>query len=145
MDEHYRIVYGITFLELETKVNLCIEQEWFPHGSPSHDGHSYIQAMVSREIAVGEPDSVTPAGKRKHYLPKGFALSPALRKYAAEKTPYLNVDNEFEQFCEKSVSTGRKCADWNRAFQHWLLKSKEWKEERHKKPDIDQSDLVNYP
>lgn len=66
-----------------------------------------------------------PKPKRKSRLPEPFNLTGDMRKWAAERTPAVNLVNETEKFVNYWRGSGGTKADWPATWRTWFLKAQE--------------------
>lgn len=63
--------------------------------------------------------------KRKSRLPEPFNLTGDMRKWAAERTPAVNLVNETEKFVNYWRGSGGTKADWPATWRTWFLKAQD--------------------
>ncbi|QHF45849.1 hypothetical protein PspS35_19380 [Pseudomonas sp. S35] len=66
-----------------------------------------------------------PKPKRKSRLPEPFNLTGDMRKWAAERTPAVNLVNETEKFVNYWRGSGGTKADWPATWRTWFLKAQD--------------------
>lgn len=93
-------------------------------------------------VPVPDPTPVIPIGitgegprKRASRLPDSFVASAAMREWAAERTPLVNVDTATERFVNHWRAKSGKDAtklDWAATWRNWLLRDQEDRANRTK-------------
>lgn len=77
-----------------------------------------------------EPDPVPeskPKPKRGTRLPEPFNLTKAMREFATERRPFVDVLEETEKFCNYwRAKSGRDASkiDWDATWRNWILNAK---------------------
>lgn len=56
----------------------------------------------------------------KTRLPKDFEITDAMRLWAAEKTPLVDIDQETEKFVDYWLACGKTMADWEATWRNWM-------------------------
>ncbi len=80
-------------------------------------------------VSVRKGDTV---GTTRRPLPQDFTISNDLWDWTAQKGYSRElVEREFEKFCNRNKAKGEKYADWEAAFQNWLIKGQEFASERN--------------
>lgn len=104
-----------------------------PEGSqtvtPSHDGSQEIRLDSDTDnknpnpLSPPSPELPPPKPKRKARLPTPFNLTSAMREWAAERVPAVNLTLETERFVNYYRGNGKTMADWCATWRNWLLKA----------------------
>ncbi|QVJ03032.1 hypothetical protein KGD82_13440 [Nocardiopsis eucommiae] len=68
--------------------------------------------------------------KKKTPAPENFVITDAMRAWAKERVPNVDIDFETEQFLDTHAAKGNKFLDWNRAWHTWMRNSRKFSEER---------------
>lgn len=68
------------------------------------------------------PATTEPAAKTKRAtsFPAEFFVTSAMRAWAAEKTPTVDLRAETEQFCDYHRAKGDRMKDWTAAWRTWM-------------------------
>lgn len=72
--------------------------------------------------------------KRASTIPMPFEPTPTVRRWAGEKFPALNFDEEAEAFADYHQSKGSVFVDWEKALQTWIRNSAKWRRDGNR-PD----------
>lgn len=89
-----------------------------PHPSASKD------AVVPPIAPQGAEPTATPSRRtvrKASQWPQGFELTPQRREYAERKVPGVDVSALWEGFETSAKAKGRMYADWDRAWQNWVV------------------------
>jgi hypothetical protein len=57
----------------------------------------------------------------KHPLPVDFSVTPAMRTWAAERTPHVDLDFETEKLVMWAKAKGAWRSDWTATWRLWML------------------------
>ena len=72
------------------------------------------------------PSPPAPAkAQRKHRLPDDFAVDLAMRAWAQENAPLVDVDRELDRFADYWRGRGDTKADWIATWRNWMRKAQE--------------------
>ncbi|MCC5574534.1 hypothetical protein IMZ11_02625 [Microtetraspora sp. AC03309] len=111
-------------------------------GAPRGPSHSYMRVDVEEEDpsssdslfdldspASREPETEKPA-KRKTKIPASFAVTPAMRSWAAETAPVVDIDFETAQFVDHWTAKGELRLDWVASWRTWMRNQQRWASDR---------------
>lgn len=56
----------------------------------------------------------------KTRLPRDFLITDAMRSWAQEKTPLVDLDAESEKFVDYFKACGKSMADWEATWRNWM-------------------------
>ena len=59
----------------------------------------------------------------KTLLPDDFGITAAMRDWAREKAPNVDIDREHENFCDYWRAHGKKMADWIATWRMWMRRA----------------------
>lgn len=96
---------------------------------------SHAQTETETETKTGKK-TATPR-QRGSRIDENFVVDDALRAYAREKAPAVDVNREREKFVNYWLAASGKNAikiDWRRAFMTWLGNAQQYAEERGWQP-----------
>jgi hypothetical protein len=62
----------------------------------------------------------------KTLIPEDFRISDEMRTWARFKVPGVDIDAQYELFCDYWRAHGKKMLDWNATFRNWLRRSPEF-------------------
>lgn len=65
-----------------------------------------------------------PKKRRSRKAPADFEVTDALRQWAAEKVPELNIDDETETFRDHEFKDPKR--DWPGAWRNWMKRAEQW-------------------
>ena len=95
--------------------------------APSADKSALLYVAGSREHVAGSRGSprgrVHDAPTVPHELPDDFTVTDAMRRWAHQTYPGLDLDFETAQFCRHHRSAGTKRKSWPDAWQKWVADS----------------------
>lgn len=75
-------------------------------------------------------DDVDKTPKKKTSAPNDFVITDAMRAWAKERVPNVDIDFETEQFLDSHAAKGNKFLDWTRAWHTWMRNARKFAEER---------------
>lgn len=100
------------------------------------DSHRFPVPVVDQVSVVGTqgslaPTQSTPTTKttRGSRIPQDFAVTDAMRRWAADKAPAVDVDTETDQFRDHwAAATGKGSTklDWVAAWRTWIRNAGKW-------------------
>jgi hypothetical protein len=64
-------------------------------------------------------------------IPDDFGMTAAMRAWARERVPAINLARETEKFMNHAKANDRRLVDWPAAWRNWMLKAQEFAEEAH--------------
>lgn len=73
-----------------------------------------------------KPRADKPRTHRRTRIPDDFEPTPAMRIWAAENTPTVDVDAQTEQFRDYHAGKGTLGADWPATWRNWMRKAVEF-------------------
>jgi uncharacterized protein YdaU (DUF1376 family) len=76
--------------------------------------------QLSSKASLG----TAPASRAAKKCPDSFAVDDALRAWAAEKTPSVNLELETEKFRDHTFT--KALTDWDGAWRNWMRNAEEW-------------------
>lgn len=86
-----------------------------PSVEPSKNRHS------------SSPVSPKPKPARKTTIPDDYGISDRMLSWAAEKGMTRdNLEDQIERFVNNAAMKQLSYADWDRAFQNWMLNARDW-------------------
>lgn len=62
----------------------------------------------------------------KTLLPEDFKVTDEMKAWAKQKVPSVDVESQFELFCDYWRAHGKKMMDWNATFRNWLRRAPEF-------------------
>lgn len=91
--------------------------------------------------------------KRRARLPNPFNLTPAMREWAVERAPAVNLALETERFVNYYRGNGKTMADWCATWRNWMLKAQDGLDRRatgppanrHTSPDFNDISWAEEP
>jgi hypothetical protein len=89
-----------------------------PKQTPSKS-YPETETETDKELTTG-------SRKRATQAPTDFEITDAMRAWAREKAPGVNLDTETERFLNHSRAKGSAWKDWNAAWRNWMLKAAEY-------------------
>jgi hypothetical protein len=112
-------------------------------GAPRGSSHSYMSVDVEEEEDLSSSDSLfdldSPASrkletekpaKRKTKIPESFAVTPAMRSWATETVPVVDIDFETAQFIDHYTGKGELRLDWVASWRTWMRNQQRWTQQR---------------
>lgn len=91
--------------------------------------------------------------KRRARLPNPFNLTLAMREWAVERAPAVNLALETERFVNYYRGNGKTMADWCATWRNWMLKAQDGLDRRatgppanrHTSPDFNDTSWAEEP
>lgn len=83
-----------------------------------------VVKLTTQENDPGEREGFARArarGSTATRLPAEFAMTPAMRAWAAERVPAVDLDIEHERFCNYWWGSGKTKRDWPATWRTWML------------------------
>jgi len=62
----------------------------------------------------------------KTLLPNDFRLTEEMRLWAKYKVPEVNVEAQFEMFCDYWRAHGKRMEDWMATWRNWMRRAPEF-------------------
>jgi hypothetical protein len=59
-------------------------------------------------------------------LPAGFCIDSAMRSWAIEHVPTVNIDLAHAKFCDYFTATGKTMVSWEACWRNWMRRNLEW-------------------
>lgn len=59
----------------------------------------------------------------KTLIPENFSISSEMRSWASKKVPFVNIEEQHEQFCDYWRAHGKKMMDWVATWRNWMRNS----------------------
>lgn len=69
----------------------------------------------------------------KSPLKNNFSITPEMEAWATERVPLVPILEATEKFKRNARTNGRVCADWVSAWETWMLKAEEFRQQRPSK------------
>lgn len=94
-------------------------------GNANHKPRTKNQEPITKADQVQEPLSALsePKAKRKARLPDQFLVTGAMRQWAAESVPAVELKTETENFCDYWRGQGGTKLDWVATWRTWMRKA----------------------
>lgn len=94
-------------------------------GNANHKPRTNNQEPITKADQVQEPLSALsePKAKRKARLPDQFLVTGAMRQWAAESVPAVELKTETENFCDYWRGQGGTKLDWVATWRTWMRKA----------------------
>ena len=119
----------------------CTDQQERVHKTPvkgAQKSDSYNRVPVSEPLGtISEPSYSARARKIKQdgtRLSDDFTVTDAMRSWATEKVPIIDVDLETEQFMDHHGSKGTRSGDWLASWRYWMRNAAKYASERPSMP-----------
>jgi len=65
--------------------------------------------------------------KGKTEVPNPFPITPALRQWAGQHVPRLDLDYHTAEFTDYWLAHGKRMADWDATWRNWMRKAMDYK------------------
>jgi len=72
---------------------------------------------------------------RSRSLPDDFEVDEAMRAWANEKAPAVNLSAETEKFKDHALANGKRYTDWRAAWRTWIGNARDWAKPARKGTD----------
>ena len=80
-------------------------------------------AAPPKRVRELNPAPKTTTTERETRIPDDFGITPAMRDWAAERVPGLDIDYQLEEFCTYWRSVKTKRLDWVQTWQNGMIKA----------------------
>ncbi|WP_204042727.1 hypothetical protein [Acrocarpospora phusangensis] len=93
-----------------------------------------MRAAARRREQEEDPESKPSRRKPERPIPADFAVTPAMRKWAADKGYDVDLDRETFRFINHAHQNDRRCRDWLAAWRNWIDKAQEQQARATRRP-----------
>jgi hypothetical protein len=96
------------------------------HIDIKEDNNQESKEKMSPSPPQGTDISPRKSGRQstpKHPVPEDFTVTPAMRAWAAERTPHVDLDFETEKLVMWTKAKGAWRSDWTATWRLWMLNS----------------------
>ncbi len=126
LENKYRIVFDAPAVEPPSTSGVD------PPSTPEVEPPSTPGVEVKEQpqgTAPGNSNGAAPP-KRAHQLPEPFFVTGAMREWAAEEVPTVDITTETRQFVDHHRAKGSTMKDWTAAWRTWMRNAKRFDQRR---------------